>query len=88
MTPGRRSRGELRDAMLEQTLDQEEKLVDLRAALAALTVMASASGGIQPDDMPGLRYVARGGRDLADSLHQAWRGAVERLGTRQDVNRP
>lgn len=61
MTPGRRSRGELRDAMLEQTLDQEEKLVDLRAALAALTVMASASGGIEPDDMPGLRYVARGG---------------------------
>ena len=74
--------------MLEQMLDQEESLVDLRAALAALTVMASASEGIEPDDMPGLRYVARGGRDFADPLHSPWRGAVEWLVPRQHVNRP
>lgn len=71
----RRSRDMLRVALL----NEEEKLYDLKAALAALTIMASAPDGIEADDMPGLRYVAGSARELADALHHAWRDAVGRL---------
>ena len=76
MTHRYRSRARLRDAML----DQEERLYDLRAALAASTVMASAPDGIEIDDMPGLWFVARDARDLSDFLHRSWRDTLELLG--------
>ena len=65
----------LRDAML----DQEERLHDLRAAIVAVSLMASALDGIEAADMTGLRFVTRTARELADALHHAWRDAVERL---------
>lgn len=72
----RDSRKMLRDALL----DEEERLHDLRAALAALTIMASTRDGIDSEDLIGLRFVTRIARDLGDALHHAWRHAVERLG--------
>ena len=76
MTRRHRDRTRLRDAML----DQEQNLYDLRAALAALSLIASVPDGVETDDMPGLRFVARIARDLANSLHHAWRDALEQLG--------
>ena len=76
MTRRRRSLASLRSAML----DQEERIHDLRAALSALTVMASAPEGIESGDMAGLRFVARSARELANSLHHAWRDALKQLG--------
>ena len=63
----------------EAMLDQEEDLSDLRAALAALSLMASTPDGIEADDMPGLLFVTRRARALAGSLHRAWRDGLERL---------
>ena len=79
MTRRLKSRAKLRDALL----DQEEDLRCLRAALAALTVMASAPDGIEADDMAGLSFVARSARELAGSLHTSWRDALDRLGPRR-----
>ena len=78
MTRRRTTRDILRDAML----NQEQDLYDLRAALAALTVMASAPNGIETDDMAGLYLVARSARDLAGSLHHVWRDTIEHLNPR------
>lgn len=77
MKQRRDPRAMLRDALLAE----EERLHDLRAALAALTIMASTRDGIDSDDLIGLRFLTRITRDLGDALHHAWRDAVERLGT-------
>ena len=75
MTRRRSSREKLRAALL----DREKTLHDLRAALAALTVMASAPDGIETGDMAGLRFVARSARELAASLHHVWRHTIQHL---------
>ena len=74
----RSSRGALRDALL----DVEEVLSDLRAALTALSLISSTSGGIEEDEMSGLRYVTARAREHADDLHRSWRDAARRLGSR------
>ena len=75
MTVRRRSRRALLDALLAE----EETLSDLRAALVALSLIASAAEGIEKDDLVGLRFVTRAARDLADAIHRSWQDAVRRL---------
>ena len=76
------ARGDFRSACRDALLDQEGTLSDLRAALAALHLIASAGEGIEKDDMDGLRHVTGGARELAAALHRSWRDALERVGGR------
>ena len=76
-----------RAALRDVLLDQEERLSDLRAALAALSLISSAYEGIEKDDMAGLRYVTIKARALADALHGAWRDAVQSLDVRAGPGR-
>ena len=76
------ARHEARAALRDVLLDQEERLSDLRAALAALSLISSAYEGIEKDDMAGLRYVTTNARALADALHGVWKDAVQRLDRR------
>ena len=76
------ARGDFRRACRDALLDQEGTLSDLRAALAALHLIASASEGIEKDDMDGLRHVTGGARELAAALHRSWREALERVDAR------
>ena len=73
----RSSRGALRDALL----DVEGDLSDLRAALAALSLISSTTGGIDETEMLGLRYVTSHAVDHADRVYRAWRDAARRLGS-------
>ena len=72
----------LRDALLAQ----EGPLSDLQAILSALDLIASASQGIERDDMIGLRIVTRYAKDIAHALHRSWRNAVESAGQDFDLD--
>lgn len=76
------ARRDVRRACHDALLDQEETLSDLRAALAALHLIASASESMEKDEMVGLRHVTGGARELAAALHRSWNEALDRLGWR------
>ena len=80
-------RPKFREMIREAMLDQEENLSDLRAALAALPLMASTPDGIEADDMAGLLFVTRRARALAGSLHRVWRDGLERLARQKGSER-
>ena len=73
MMTSRHPQRTLRDAVL----DQEEPLTDLQAVLAALDLIASGDRGIDKDDMNGLRLLTKYARELANTLRQSWKAAVE-----------
>ena len=72
-------RPKFREMIREAMLDLEEDLSDLRAALTALSRMASTPDGIEADDMAGFLVVTCRARALAGSLYRAWRDGLERL---------
>ncbi len=69
-----------RISVQEALLAQEAPLSDLQAILSALDLIASASQGIERDDMNGLRIVTRYAKEIASALHHSWKNAIESSG--------